>query len=138
MPCHAISSPLPSPIPGRVSVPECRHHQDFEWYFNVDECRFSTAHNTPRFTNFMRPNAPATPAKSVCGDTFFRPYSNSPNYMANTQSFNAKLRSHSAPRQRPEPKKRLSLNEMMASRNSISGVRMQRPSNFQVQESWNF
>ncbi|GFZ11763.1 hypothetical protein Acr_23g0001480 [Actinidia rufa] len=33
----------------------------------------------------------ATPAKSVCGDSFFRPYSNFPNYMANTQSFRAKI-----------------------------------------------
>eukprot|EP00256_Glycine_max_P037784 XP_006585563.1 protein IQ-DOMAIN 14 [Glycine max] len=128
MSCHAISSPLPCPVPGRISVPDCRHIQDFDWYYNVDECRFSTAHSTPRFTNYVRANAPATPAKSVCGDTFFRPCSNFPNYMANTQSFNAKLRSHSAPKQRPEPKKRLSLNEMMAARNSISGVRMQRPS----------
>ncbi|KAL5160332.1 Protein IQ-DOMAIN 31 [Glycine soja] len=141
MSCHAISSPLPCPVPGRISVPDCRYIQDFDWYYNVDECRFSTAHSTPRFTNYVRPNVPATPAKSVCGDTFFRPYSNFPNYMANTQSFNAKLRSHSAPKQRPEPKKRLSLNEMMAARNSISGVRMQRPSSnfFQTQEdSWNF
>ncbi|KAK7294271.1 hypothetical protein RJT34_17158 [Clitoria ternatea] len=139
MPCHVLSSPLPYPVPGRISVPDCRHVQDFDWYLNVDECRFATAHSTPRFTNYVPSNAPATPAKSVCGDTFFRPCSNFPNYMANTQSFNAKLRSHSAPRQRPEPKKRLSLNEMMAARNSISGVRMQRPSSFfQTHESWNF
>lgn len=144
--CHGISSPLPCSIPGRVSVPDhCRHvQQDFDWYFNVEECRFpTTAHNTPRFNNSsMRPNnnGLGTPSKSVCGDTFFRSYySNFPNYMANTQSFKAKLRSHSAPKQRPEPKKRLSLNEMMAARNSISGVRMQRPSNLQTQqESWNF
>ncbi|KAL1340653.1 hypothetical protein HN51_027012 [Arachis hypogaea] len=135
-PYHAVSSPLP----GRISVPDCRHLQDFDWYLSADECRYSTAHNTPRFANYAHPKiAPATPAKSVCGgDTFFRPYSNFPNYMSNTQSFNAKLRCHSAPKQRPEPKKRLSLNEMMAARNSISGVRMHRPSNFQGQESWNF
>ncbi|KAI4329199.1 hypothetical protein L6164_021489 [Bauhinia variegata] len=118
-----ISSPLPYPVP------------DFEWYFNDDECKFSTAQSTPRFA---RSNAPAKPAKSVCGDAFFRPYSNSPNYMAKTQSFKAKLRSLSAPKQRPEPKKQLSIKEMMAARNSISGVRMQRSSYSQVQESWNF
>ncbi|OIW15886.1 hypothetical protein TanjilG_04421 [Lupinus angustifolius] len=65
------------------------------------------------------------PMKSVCGDTFFRPCPNSPNYIANTQSSKAKLRSHSASKQRPEPKKRLSGNEIVAARNSISGVRMQ-------------
>lgn len=61
--------------------------------------------------------------------------------MANTQSFNAKLRSYSAPKQRPEPgpgsKKRLSLNELMESRNSLSGVRMQRSCS-QAQEAISF
>ncbi|EEF46375.1 protein IQ-domain 26 [Ricinus communis] len=127
-PYQGISSPLPCPIPARISIPDCRHHQDFDWYFTGEECRFSTAQSTPRFANTIRSNAPVTPAKSVCGDSYFRPYSNFPNYMANTQSFKAKLRSHSAPKQRPEPgpKKKLSLNEIMAARNSISSVRMQR------------
>lgn len=124
LPYQTISSPLPCPIPARISVPDCRNLHDFEWYFNGDECKFATAQSTPR----IQSNAPATPAKSVCGDSFFRPYTNFPNYMASTQSFKAKLRSHSAPKQRPEPgpKKRLSLNEILAARNSISSVRMQR------------
>lgn len=48
--------------------------------------------------------------------------------MANTQSFKAKVRSYSAPKQRPEPgsRKKLSLNEIVESRASLSGVRMQR------------
>ncbi|PON81102.1 Zinc finger, CCCH-type [Trema orientale] len=136
LPYQTISSPLPCPVPARISVPDCQHLQDFEWCLNGQECRFSTAHNTPRFSNpYWSNGAPTTPAKSVCGDSFFQPYSNFPNYMANTQSFNAKLRSHSAPKQRPEPgpKKRLSLNEIMAARNSISSVRMHR-SYGQVQE----
>ncbi|KAB1218493.1 Protein IQ-DOMAIN 31 [Morella rubra] len=135
LPYQTISSPLPCPIPARISVPDCRNLHDFEWYFSGEECRFSTAHSTPRFGNSIRSNAPPTPAKSVCGDSFFRPYSNFPNYMASTQSFKAKLRSHSAPKQRPEPgpKKRLSLDEIMAARNSISSVRMQR-SSFRVDE----
>lgn len=128
---HAVSSPLPctGPAPARLSIPDCRHMQDFDWCFVGDECRFSTAQSTPRLANSLGYFVPATPAKSMCGDHFFRPYSGGfPNYMSNTQSFNAKLRSHSAPKQRPEPgsKKRLSLNEIMASRNSMSGVRMQR------------
>ncbi|XP_011013968.1 PREDICTED: protein IQ-DOMAIN 14-like [Populus euphratica] len=128
LPYQAISSPLPCPTPARISIPECKNYQDLEWYFTGEECRFSTAHSTPRFANSARCNAPATPARSICGDAYFKPYSNFHNYMANTQSFNAKLRSHSAPKQRPDPgsKKRLSLNEIMDSRNSISGVRMQR------------
>lgn len=125
---HGISSPLPYPLPARLSVPDSHRLQDYEWYCPVDECRFSTAQSTPRFANYIRSNAPATPAKSLCGDSFILPYF--PNYMSSTQSFKAKLRSHSAPKQRPGheplgPKKRLSLSEIMASRNSISGVRMQ-------------
>ncbi|KAE9621391.1 putative IQ motif, EF-hand binding protein [Lupinus albus] len=135
IPCHAVPYSLPSPLPRRISVPECRHVQDFECYLNIDECRSTTAHNTPRFASSMRPSSPATPAKSVCGDAYFQTYCDSPSYMANTQSFNAKLRSRSAPRQRPEPKKRLSLNEMLSARNSISSVKMQKPYDFQPQES---
>lgn len=59
--------------------------------------------------------------------------------MANTKSFKAKLRSHSAPKQRPDPgsKKKLSIHQVMESRNSLSGVRMQRSCS-QVQEVLNF
>ncbi|KAK8641846.1 hypothetical protein V6N13_011218 [Hibiscus sabdariffa] len=127
LPYPTISSPLPCPFPIRASTPHPENVHDFDWCFADDECRLSTAQTTPRFgnTNFTF-NTPTTPL-SVCGDRYFRqPYSNLPNYMANTQSFKAKLRSHSAPKQRPEAgaKKRLSLNDIMAARNSISGVQM--------------
>ncbi|TKY48221.1 IQ-DOMAIN 31 [Spatholobus suberectus] len=126
---QAISSSL------RCPVHESRHPQEFEWFFNVDEGnKFPTSHNTPRLAKCMLPNTPGTPVKSVCGDTFFRPCSNFPNYMANTHSSKAKLRSHSAPKQRPELKKRLSINEMMAARNSVSGVRKQWSSNPKTQD----
>lgn len=126
---HNISSPLHCTIPTRISYPECRHYQDPEWGFIAEEYKFSnTTQTTPRFAKSNWSNTPGTPAKSVCGDGFFRPYSNHPSYMANTQSFKAKQRSHSAPKQRPETdtKRRLSLFEIMASRSSLSGVRMQR------------
>ncbi|GMN50645.1 hypothetical protein TIFTF001_019804 [Ficus carica] len=131
---QAMSSPLPGRAPSRISIP------DPDWGITGDECRFSTAQSTPRFLNS---NAPTTPAKSVCTDNFFKGYGNFPNYMANTQSFKAKLRSYSAPKQRPEPgtgtgtKKRLSLNELIESRNSLSGVRMQRSCS-QAQEAISF
>ncbi|KAJ8557719.1 hypothetical protein K7X08_004485 [Anisodus acutangulus] len=137
---NAMSSPLPCPLPARLSIPDCRHLQDVNWSFLADEqCKFASAQSTPRFAGSGQSNAPPTPAKSVCGDGYFRPYANFPNYMSNTQSFRAKLRSHSAPKQRPEPgpKKRLSLNEIMASRTSFSGVRMQK-SCTQVQEEYCF
>lgn len=137
---QAMSSPLPipCPVPPRISVTNSQNLHDFEWCFTGDEYKFSSAKSTPRFANSIRSNAPPTPAKSVCCDSYFRPYSNHPSYMSNTQSFNAKLRSYSAPKQRPEqgPKKRHSLNEIMASRNSISSVRMQK-SCFQVQQGSN-
>ncbi|KAL8458393.1 hypothetical protein ACS0TY_036057 [Phlomoides rotata] len=127
---QAISSPLPCPIPARLSIPDCRHLQDYDWGFIADDYKFPTAQNTPRFSCSGRAHIPVTPAKSFCGDGYFRPYSNCPNYMSNTQSFKAKLRSYSAPKQRPEsgPKNRLSLDEIMASRTSFSGVKMQKSS----------
>ncbi|CAJ1955334.1 unnamed protein product [Sphenostylis stenocarpa] len=127
---QAMSSSLPYPVQGRISLHESQHPHEFEWFFNLDEGnKFSTAHNTPRLPKCM---IPATPLKSVCGD------SNFPNYMANTHSSMAKLRSHSAPKQRPELRKRLSINEMMAARNSVSGVGMQWPSNPKTQDYYFF
>ncbi|XP_016467051.1 protein IQ-domain 26-like [Nicotiana tabacum] len=111
-----------------------------------------TAQSTPRFANSCGSNTPITPAKSVCGESYyFRNnnyyYDNNnnyyyPNYMAKTQSFKAKLRSQSAPKQRLEhvigPKmKKVSLNEMMESRASLSGVKMQRSCS-QAQDKINF
>ncbi|EYU45838.1 hypothetical protein ABFS82_04G098300 [Erythranthe guttata] len=118
-----MSSPLlPGPIPTHSPV------DDFDWGYVEANYKCPTAQTTPRFGYSGRAHGPATPAKSVCGDGLFRAYSNCPNYMSNTQSFRAKLRSLSAPKQRPEagPKKRLSLDEIMAARTSFSGVRMRR------------
>ncbi|KAK8476851.1 hypothetical protein V6N13_144777 [Hibiscus sabdariffa] len=109
---------LPSPrFPARLSIP------DTNWGVTGDECRFCTAHSTPRITNPCAYNN--NNVLSQCGEFF-------PNYMMNTQSFNAKLRSKSAPKQRPEPepepepKKGVSVNEMMESRCSLSGFKMQK------------
>ncbi|XP_010270194.1 PREDICTED: uncharacterized protein LOC104606600 [Nelumbo nucifera] len=68
---QTVSSPLPCQIPVRLSILDCRNFQDFDWSFTSDECRFSTAQSTPRFVNSGGSNAPVTPAKSVCGDSFF-------------------------------------------------------------------
>ncbi|KAG7023619.1 Protein IQ-DOMAIN 14, partial [Cucurbita argyrosperma subsp. argyrosperma] len=136
-----LSSPLPCRTPSRLQIPDGRNLHDSDWGFVADECRLiSTAQSTPRFVSCGGSNGgPPTPAKSMCGDNFFRGYLNFPNYMANTQSFKAKLRSQSAPKQRPEPgsKKRVSLNDLMESRSSLSGVRMQ-SSCSQVQDAINF
>ncbi|KAI4347051.1 hypothetical protein L6164_007901 [Bauhinia variegata] len=138
---QAVSSPLPCPCrtPARLSIPHGRNLQDSDWGLTGEECRFSTAQSTPRVAYPFASVDPATPSKSVCTDNFFRQYDNFPNYMANTQSFKAKLRSHSAPKQRPEasPKKKLSPNETMESRSSLSGLRMQRSCS-QAQQVINF
>ncbi|BBH08346.1 IQ-domain 26 protein [Prunus dulcis] len=136
---QALSSPIPCRGPARLSIPDSRNFPESDWGLAGDECRFvSTAQSTPRFVNSCgASNLPGTPSKSVCADNFFRGYA--PNYMASTQSFKAKLRSHSAPKQRPDtgPKRRLSLHEMLESRNSLSGVRMQRSCS-QAQDAINF
>ncbi|KAL0410594.1 UNVERIFIED_CONTAM: hypothetical protein Slati_3649100 [Sesamum latifolium] len=89
--------------------------------------------------HFLQLQHALTPAKSVCPESYSRSSGDHPNYMAKTQSFKAKLRSQSAPKQRPEPgpKRRLSLHEVMESRNSLSGVRMQRSCS-QAQEAISF
>ncbi|CAA0822392.1 IQ-domain 26 [Striga hermonthica] len=124
---QVMSSPMPCLSTNCMSIPNCNQGQDFDWGFVKEDHKFATAQNTPRFGCSGRAYAPTTQAKSVCGERFFSPFSTCPSYMANTQSFRAKLRSHSAPKQRPVsgPKKRFSLNEIMASRASFSGVRMQ-------------
>lgn len=120
------STSLPSNVSRRISVHECEHSQDFDWCFNNvnDEHRFFTAHSTPRLSNSSQANTPL--AKSVSEETsLFLPYSNCPNYMVNTHSSKARVvRSRSAPKQRSELKKRVPLEEIMATRNSISSVKM--------------
>lgn len=81
-----------------------------DWCFAGDECRSATAHSTPRL---LKPTAVATASRR---DHQHR------SYMAKTQSFEAKVRSQSAPKQRPEPPaaappmKRLSVSDAAQSR----------------------
>lgn len=137
----ALSSPLPCHISAHHSASDYRNVREFGWGLTGDECRFTTAQSTPRFTNSggLGAGIPVTPTKSICSESFFHQYSDYPSYMANTQSSRAKLRSHSAPKQRPVsgPKKKLLLNEMVESRTSLSGVQMQRSCS-QAQEPFNF
>lgn len=135
-PGKSLYSPFLSRIPARTLIPDGQYFPVREWAITGEESHFSTAQSTPRFSSSCGCNAPApsTPANSFCVENYF-----SPNYMANTQSFSAKLRSQSAPKQRPEPgpKRRLSLHEMMESRNSLSGAKMQRSCS-QAQQTINF
>ncbi|CAF1712367.1 hypothetical protein HID58_057453 [Brassica napus] len=65
-----------------------------------------------------------SPGKSVCGNATCEYGMSTPGYMEKTQSFKAKVRSHSAPHQRSE-RIRLSLDEVIASRSSVSGESLQ-------------
>ncbi|KAF7028247.1 hypothetical protein CFC21_040202 [Triticum aestivum] len=110
---HSVSSPLmPCRAPPRIAAPTARHFPEYEW---CEKARPATAQSTPRYTSY----APVTPTKSVCGGYT---YSNSPStlncpsYMSSTQSSVAKVRSQSAPKQRPEEgavRKRVPLSEVI-------------------------
>lgn len=147
--CQTLPSPRFYRQLARLSVPaDCRNSQESEWWGLMgEECRgYCTAQSTPRFasggttgTSTSTRGGGVTPGKSISMESLFRSMGASPNYMASTQSFKAKLRSQSAPKQRPEPggsKRRIS-SPSMESRNSVSGVRMQRSCS-QVQEVLNF
>ncbi|GMI83933.1 IQ-domain 26 [Hibiscus trionum] len=129
-PLHrTLSSPFLCRVPApRVSIQESRHFEDSDWDLSGYECRFPTAQNTPRVISSCGSSASVAPPKSVCADNWFRHHGNTPNYMARTQSFKAKLRSQSAPKQRPEagPNKRRSVDEMGECGGGLSGIGMQR------------
>jgi hypothetical protein len=127
---YSASSPLPPcHFPGAPPRIAARHFPDPEWF---EKARPATAQSTPRYASY----APVTPTKSACGGG--GGYSNSPStlncpsYMSSTRSSVAKVRSQSAPKQRPEDgmvRKRVPLSEVIVlqeARASLSGV--QRPS----------
>ncbi|CAL9008640.1 unnamed protein product [Prunus brigantina] len=75
----------------------------------TDEAAFRNAENSPQaFSASSRPGSSGrrghhfTPARSECSWGFINGYAGYPNYMANTESSRAKVRSQSAPRQRLE------------------------------------
>ncbi|CAA7040114.1 unnamed protein product [Microthlaspi erraticum] len=106
---------------------------DLELSFSEEKWKSATAQNTPRFSSsslhhhytgnnrYYVSNVTQSPAKNVCENPLYDHGINTPGYMEKTQSFKAKVRSHSAPRQRSE-RKRLSLDEVMASRSSVSSA----------------
>ncbi|PIN21020.1 hypothetical protein CDL12_06292 [Handroanthus impetiginosus] len=119
---NSASSPLSCRIPARLSMPESDRQNlpDREW------SHFSTPQSTPRFVSTCGCEAVATPSKS---ENRFSSCGQHPNYMVKTQSFKAKLRSQSAPKQRPDTGP--------TRRNSMNGVRMHKSCS-QAQEAVSF
>lgn len=109
-------------------------------YGYCEDTTFSTAESSPQYFSAASKaevrRGPFTPTKSEYVESFFQDYSAFPNYMANTESSKAKVRSHSAPKQRPDSsekialmtKKRSSLPKSAENRLNFLGARMQRSS----------
>ncbi|KAG1367833.1 putative protein IQ-DOMAIN 14-like [Cocos nucifera] len=141
-----ISSLYPYQIPPRLSIPIRRFSEDQDSSLGGhDKSRYSkTAYNTPRCMSHAS-NTPATPAQSLDAvDGVLRRIlstRNQPNYMANTRSSTAKVRSQSAPKQRPEMaglRKKVSSNlDEVESRASLIGFGS-RKSCSQVQGAYKF
>ncbi|KAL7093687.1 hypothetical protein ACP275_11G054600 [Erythranthe tilingii] len=98
-----------SPFPVRIPTPKTSQNPaELEWEIGGggdEHNAAATAQSTPRFAT-----GAATPARSN-GES---------HYMVKTQSFKAKQRSQSAPKQRtgePGPNRRVSLHELMGTRN---------------------
>ncbi|CAL9196048.1 protein IQ-domain 26-like [Musa acuminata AAA Group] len=126
-----------SQIPARISVPSRRNFEENDWYcINGDRCRCSvTAQSTPRYVN-LSCDVAATPVLRQSLSV-----SNSPTYMAKTQSSKAKLRSQSAAKQPPDPaetRRRQPLSEVnVEARANVAGIATKKPRP-QAQEAFNF
>ncbi|KAL0341072.1 UNVERIFIED_CONTAM: protein IQ-DOMAIN 14 [Sesamum radiatum] len=103
-PVSRLSSKLQKPNPS-ISSEEVSSVMSPKFPPEGDHVAAWTAENSPRVHSASsRPTSnlrgPFTPARSECSRSLFGDYLGHPNYMANTESSRAKVRSHSAPKQR--------------------------------------
>ncbi|KAK6947736.1 protein of unknown function DUF4005 [Dillenia turbinata] len=92
-------------VPSPLSC-EVQSLSPLKFSHEVEDC-FCTADNSPQYYSASSRAAsskggPFTPAKSDGTRSILSSYSDYPNYMANTESSRAKVRSLSAPKQRPQ------------------------------------
>ncbi|XP_073135348.1 protein IQ-DOMAIN 19-like [Henckelia pumila] len=118
-------SPSPSAITD-VTPRTCSNH--------FEECSYGTVQSSPQccYSAMSKPEIPFSYARSEYAvESLYNEYPFYPNYMAYTESSKAKVRSHSAPKQRPiEPfEKPLTRRKpSLEGRNVPRAVRMQRSS----------
>ncbi|KAG5230653.1 calmodulin-binding family protein [Salix suchowensis] len=119
-----ISKKTPNPMP---SIPSGEILHSLKFPIGNDETVSRTAENSPRlFSATSRPGSSGrkggghfTPTRSECSWGFFNGYSGYPNYMSNTESSRAKVRSQSVPRQD------LSLRNTVQAEDLSRGIAMQ-------------
>ncbi|KAI4317887.1 hypothetical protein L6164_025717 [Bauhinia variegata] len=118
-------SPAPSAF-RELSPRACSGH--------FEDCSFSTAQNSPHYYSAVsRPDESKLPfsfPRPAYAESMSYDYPLYPNYMANTESSRAKVRSHSAPKQRPDSYERQPSRRRASveGRNVPKPVRMQRSS----------
>ncbi|KAJ6820251.1 putative protein IQ-DOMAIN 1 [Iris pallida] len=92
---HSVRSPssvdMQCPSPLRFPIIDNGDYGESPQFFSASSSRPGSSRR-----------GPFTPGKSECSRSLFSAYSDYPNYMANTESSRAKVRSQSAPKQRPE------------------------------------
>ncbi|XP_061984812.1 protein IQ-DOMAIN 19-like isoform X1 [Populus nigra] len=119
-------SPAPSALTD-ISPRACSGH--------FEENSLSTAHSSPQYYSAVsKPDPSRIPfalPRPEYAESLFYDYPLFPNYMANTESFRAKVRSHSAPKQRPDSFER----QPSRKRASIEGRNVPRPMRMQRSSS---